>query len=63
MPRMDEERVGIELILAVIVWFAAVLVAFFFVGVVVGFVVIIAGALLFVWWLVRVIRSPDPPSP
>ena len=61
MPRMNEERVGIELILAVIVWFALVLVAFFFVGVVVGLVVIVVGALLFIWWLVRVIRAPDGP--
>jgi len=29
---MDEERIGIELIVSVIVWFALVLVAFFFVG-------------------------------
>ena len=61
MAAMDEERVGIELILAVIVWFALVLVAFFFVGVVVGIAVIVVGAFLFVWWLVRIIRAPDAP--
>ena len=61
MAAMDEERVGIELILAVIVWFALVLVAFFFVGVVVGIAVIVVGAFLFAWWLVRIIRAPDGP--
>ena len=55
---MDEERVGIEFILAVIVWFAAVLLAFFFVGILVGFLVIFAGAGLLAWWLVTIIRPP-----
>ncbi|MET0206133.1 MAG: hypothetical protein ABWZ63_06230 [Thermoleophilaceae bacterium] len=56
---MDEERVGIELIVSVIAWFAIVLLAFFFVGAVVGVIAILLGALLFIWWLVRAIRAPE----
>jgi hypothetical protein len=56
---MDEERVGIELIVSVIGWFAVVLLAFFFVGAVVGVIAILLGALLFIWWLVRAIRAPE----
>jgi predicted membrane protein len=56
---MDEERVGIELIVSLIAWFAVVLLAFFFVGVVVGVIAILLGALLFMWWLVRAIRAPE----
>jgi hypothetical protein len=56
---MDEERVGIELIVSVIAWFAVVLLAFFFVGAVVGVIAILVGALLFIWWLVRAIRAPE----
>jgi hypothetical protein len=54
---MDEERVGIELIIAVTVWFLAVLAAFFFVGPVVGIIVILVGVGLFAWWLISVIRK------
>jgi hypothetical protein len=56
---MDEERVGIELIVSLIAWFAVVLLAFFFVGVVVGVFAILLGALLFMWWLVSAIRAPE----
>jgi hypothetical protein len=56
---MDEERVGIELIVSVMAWFAVVLLAFFFVGAVVGVIAIVLGALLFVWWLARIIRTPE----
>jgi hypothetical protein len=56
---MDEERVGIELIVSVIAWFAVVLLAFFFVGAVVGVIAILLGAVLFIWWLVRAIRAPE----
>jgi Flp pilus assembly protein TadB len=56
---MDEERVGIELIVSVIAWFAVVLLAWFFVGAVVGVIAILLGALLFMWWLVRAIRAPE----
>ena len=45
---MDQERIGIEVIVVVIVWFALVLVAFFYVGAVVG-VLVVAGV-AFVWW-------------
>jgi hypothetical protein len=56
---MDEERVGIELIVAVTVWFLAVLAAFFFVGAVVGIIVILVGVGLLAWWLVGVIRGSE----
>jgi hypothetical protein len=56
---MDEERVGIELIVAVTVWFLAVLAAFFFVGAMVGIIVILVGIGLFAWWLVGVIRGSE----
>jgi hypothetical protein len=55
---MNEERIGIALILSVIVWFAIVLVAFFFVGAVVGVLAIAVGIVVFIWWLARIIRSP-----
>ena len=42
---MDEERVGIELIVSVIAWFAVI--------------AILLGAVLFIWWLVRAIRAPE----
>jgi hypothetical protein len=54
---MNEERVGIELIIAVTVWFLAVLAAFFFVGPIVGIIVILVGVGLFAWWLISVIRK------
>jgi hypothetical protein len=56
-PRMNEERIGIELIVSVTVWFLAVLAAFFFVGAVVGIIVILVGVGLFGWWLVSLIRG------
>jgi hypothetical protein len=56
---MDEERVGIELIVAVTVWFLAVLAAFFFIGAVVGIIVILVGVGLFAWWLVGAIRGSE----
>jgi hypothetical protein len=56
---MDEERVGIALIISVIAWFAVVLLAFFFVGAVVGVTVVVLGALLFLWWLARMIQAPE----
>ena len=60
---MSNELIGVELIVAVTVWFLAVLVAFFFVGPVVGIVAILLGAALFVWWLVRVIGKSGPAPP
>jgi Flp pilus assembly protein TadB len=59
---MDEERIGIELIVSVAVWFLAFLAAFFFVGPVVGIVMILVGVGLLGWWLVRLIRKPEEPS-
>jgi hypothetical protein len=55
---MNEERIGIELIVSVTVWFLAVLAAFFLVGAVLGIVVILVGIALFGWWLATVIRGP-----
>lgn len=56
---MNEERTGIALILSVIVWFALILVAFFFIGALIGVLVIVLGALAFIWWLSRIIRGPE----
>jgi hypothetical protein len=55
---MDYERIGVEVIIAVIVWFLAVLFAFFLVGPAVGIAVVVAGLLLFVWRLAVMIRTP-----
>jgi hypothetical protein len=57
---MDEERIGIELIVSVAAWFLVVLGTFFFVGAVVGIIALLVG--LFVWWFVRLIRGSDVPS-
>jgi hypothetical protein len=43
----------------VMVWFLAVLAAFFFVSAVVGIIVILVGVGLFSWWLVSVIRRSE----
>jgi hypothetical protein len=59
---MDEERIGIELIVSVVAWFLVVLAAFFFVGAVVGIIATLVGACLFGWWFVRLIRGSDEPS-
>jgi hypothetical protein len=56
---VNEERLGVELTVSVIAWFAVVLLAFFFVGAVVGVIAIMLGALLFIWWLARIVRSPE----
>jgi hypothetical protein len=55
-PSAHEERTAIVLIVAVMAWFLACLLAFFFVGVVTGIIVILAGVALFGWWLARLIR-------
>jgi hypothetical protein len=56
---MNEERTAIQMMVAVIAWFAIVLVAFFFIGALIGLAVIVLGALAFGWWLARIMRSPD----
>jgi hypothetical protein len=56
---MNEERTALQLMVAVIAWFALVLVAFFFVDAFFGLAVIVLGALAFGWWLVRIMRSPE----
>jgi hypothetical protein len=55
---VDYERIGVEVIVAVIVWFLAVLFAFFLVGPAVGIAVILAGLLMFGWRLAVMIRKP-----
>ena len=58
---MNEERVAIGMIIAALVWLLALVAAFWLIGPVAGILVIVAGAGLFGWWLVRVIRSPPEP--
>ena len=61
---MSEERIAIEMIVAVMLWLFAVILSFWFIGAGVGIIVIVLGVALFGWWLARVIRSkPDPPDP
>ena len=59
---MDEERIGIELIVSVVAWFLVVLAAFFFVGAVVGIIAILVGTCLFGLWFVRLIGESDEAS-
>jgi hypothetical protein len=54
---MNEERITIVLVVAVLAWLVALVLAFYLVGAVAGIVVILAGAGLFTWWLARVIRG------
>jgi hypothetical protein len=59
---MSEERIAIQMIVAVMVWLAAVVAAFWLVGAAVGIIVILVGVCLFGLWLASVIRS-EPPAP
>ena len=60
---MNEERIAIEMVVAIMVWLAAVIASFWLIGAGVGIIVIVVGAGLFVWWLARVIRSePEAPA-
>ena len=56
-PEMNEERITIVLVLSVVTWIVAVVLAFYLVGAVTGIVVILAGVSLFIWWLARLIRG------
>jgi hypothetical protein len=65
---MNEERIALVLIVSALLWLVALVAAFWLIGAVAGILVILAGACLFGWWLVRVIRSepdpePEPPAP
>ena len=61
---MSEERIAIEMVVAIMVWLGAVIVSFWLIGAGVGIIVILLGVGLFGWWLARVIRSePDAPPP
>ena len=60
---MSEERVAIQMIVAIMFWLAAVIASFWLIGAGVGIIVILLGVGLFVWWLARVIRSePEAPA-
>jgi hypothetical protein len=56
---MGSDLIGIEVTVALIVWFLCVLVAFFLIGPVVGVLVILAGILLGGFAAVRVIGRSD----
>jgi hypothetical protein len=57
--REISDLIGLELTLALIVWFLLVLVAFFFIGPVVGLLLVAAGVIGFGWALVSAIRRAD----
>jgi Flp pilus assembly protein TadB len=57
--REMSDLVGIELTLALAVWFIATLACFFFVGAVVGVIVLVAGVLVFGWALVSAVRRAE----
>jgi hypothetical protein len=54
---MNEEGIAIGLIVSVLAWLVALVLAFWFVGALAGVLVILGGACLFGWWLARLIRS------
>ena len=54
---MNEERIAIVMIVAVMLWLGAVILSFWYIGAGVGIIVILLGLGLFGWWLARVIRS------
>lgn len=57
---MNAELIGIEVIVAALLWIIAIPAAFYFVGPAVGFVVIVGGLVLAGWWLATVIRNSTP---
>ena len=57
--REISDLIGLELTLALIVWFLLMLGAFFFIGPVVGLLLVAAGVIGFGWALVSVIRRAD----
>ena len=56
---MNEERIAIEMVVAIMLWLGAVIASFWLIGAGAGIIVILLGVGLFGWWLARVIRS-DP---
>jgi len=56
-PEINEERITIELVVAMIVWLFAAIGVFWLVGAFAGVIVIVAGLGLFGWWLAKLIRS------
>ena len=59
-PEINEERITIILVVSLVAWLAALIVAFWLVGAFAGFIVIIIGAGLLALALARVIRSGGP---
>jgi hypothetical protein len=59
-PEINEERITVILVLALVAWFAALIAAFWLVGAFAGIIVIIAGAGLLGLALARAIRSGRP---
>ena len=53
------DLVGVELTLALGVWFVAMLACFFFVGVVTGMIVLAAGVFGFAWFLISAVRRAE----
>ncbi len=56
-PEINEERITIVLVLSLVVWFAALIAAFWLVGAFAGILVIIVGVGLLGLALARAIRS------
>jgi hypothetical protein len=56
-PEINEERITIILVLALVVWFAALIAAFWLVGAFAGILVIVAGVGVLGWALAKAIRS------
>ena len=59
-PEINEERITIILVLSLVVWFAALIAAFWLVGAFAGILVIIAGVCVLGWALAKAIRSGRP---
>jgi hypothetical protein len=59
---MNEERITIQLVVSLVLWLGAVILAFYYVGALVGIIVILAGLAGFGWWLARLIGS-EPEAP
>ena len=55
--RVNAELLGIEVMVAAVVWIIAIPAAFYFVGPAVGVAVILGGLALLAWWLTSVIRG------
>ena len=59
-PEINEERITIILVLSLVVWFAALIAAFWLVGAFAGILVIVVGVSLLGLALAKAIRSGRP---